>query len=137
MPKGQKYISWSLRSPEMSCNLQHIFLWFLKSSWIAWRLKITILKFEKSWNVLITPKYISMVFKSLLDWQNVKNIFFEVLQVLECLRTFKIISMIFKSRLDCPKVKSIFLEVWEVLRCLATFNIFFCDFWNPPGLPEG
>ena len=46
---GPRLLSWSLKSPGMSCKLQNIFLQFLKVSWIARMSKITFLKFYKSW----------------------------------------------------------------------------------------
>ena len=66
------------------------FLWFLKASWIARGSEISLLKFANYWNVLESSKYFSMIFKSLLDCQRVRNIFTEVWQVLECLGIFKI-----------------------------------------------
>ena len=74
----------------MSCNLQNIFVWFLKVSWIARRSKIIFLKFYKSWNVLQPSKYFSMIFKSILDCQKVQINFSEAWQVLKCHPTFKI-----------------------------------------------
>ena len=88
--RRSKKLSWSLTSPAMSWKLQNNFLWFLKVSWIARRSEISFLKFDKSWNVLEASKYFSMIFKSLLDYQKVRNIFPEVWQVLECLESFKI-----------------------------------------------
>ena len=54
------------------------------------RSKIPLLKMDKSRNVFEASKYFFMIFKSLLDCQNVQDIFPEVLQVLECLASFKI-----------------------------------------------
>ena len=88
--RRSKSFFWSVTSPGMSWKLQNNFLWFLKVSWIARRSKSFFLKCYKSWNVLEASKYFSMIFKSLLDCQNVKDIFPEVLQVLECLASFKI-----------------------------------------------
>ena len=93
-------VSWIARSskitfqkfgmPRNVFKLQNIFLWILKVSWIARRSKITFLKFGMSWNVLQASKYISMIFKSLLDCQKVQDIFLELWQVLECHANFKI-----------------------------------------------
>ena len=79
-----------MTSPGMSCKLQYFFLLFLKVSWIDRMFKITLLKMDKSRNVLEASKYFSMIFKSLLDCQKVQNNFSEVWQVLECLGSFKI-----------------------------------------------
>ena len=108
MPEGQKYLSWSLTSPGMSWKLQNNFLWFLKVSWIARRSEISLLKFDKSWNVLEASKYYSMIFKSLLDCQKVRNIFTEVWQVLKCLASFKIFFYDFKKNLGLPEGPRLF-----------------------------
>ena len=76
----------TLASPGLSLKLQNIFLWFITVSWIAWMSIISLQKFCKSWNVLQASKYFSMIFKSLLDCQNVQNNLEEVWQVLECLK---------------------------------------------------
>ena len=77
-------------SPGMSCELQNIFLWFLKVSWIARLCKRTFLKFYKPCNILQASKYFSMLFKNIIDCQNVHDYLPEVLQVLECVARFKI-----------------------------------------------
>ena len=90
LPEGQTHLFWSLTSPGMSQKLQNIFQWFLKAPWIVRSSETSLLKFDKSWNVLESSKYFSMISKSLLDCQRVRNIFNEVCKVLECLEIFKI-----------------------------------------------
>ena len=118
----------------MSWKIKNIFLWFLKVSWIAWRFKITFLKFVKSWNVLETPKYFSMIFISLLDCLKVQNNFPEVWQVLECLGNSKILLYDFQKYLGLPggpKVveasecfKIFFYAFTRLLECLEILNNF-------------
>ena len=63
---------------------------------------ITLKKFGKSWNVLQASEYFSMIFKSLLDCQNVQDNFPDVLQVLEILARFKIFFYDFKKSPGMP-----------------------------------
>ena len=88
---------------DKSCKLPNIFLWFLKASWIARGSEISLLKFDKSWNVLEALKYFSIILKSLLDYQKVRNIFPEVWQVLECPGSFKIFFYDFLKPLGLPE----------------------------------
>ena len=53
------------------------------------------------------------------------------------LQASKYFCMIFEYLLDCQNVQDNFSEVLQVLECLASFKIFFFDFENSPGLPEG
>ena len=89
---------------KLSWKLQNIFLWFLKGSWIARRTEISLLKFYKSWNVLEASKYLSMIFKSLLDCQRVKKTFLKFDKSWNDWQASKYFSMIFKRVLDCQKV---------------------------------
>ena len=107
----------------MSCKLQNVFLWFLKVSWIARRSMITLLKFGMFWNVLQASRYVSIIFKSLLDCQRrSKKTFLKFGKSWNVLEASKYFSMNSKSLLDCQKVKDNFPEVWHVLECLASFR---------------
>ena len=112
----------------MSCQLQNIFLWYLKVSWIARRSKIIFLKFDKSWNVLQASNYLSMIFKSLLECQKVKYIFLEVWQVLQCFASFQIFFYEFLVSWIARRPKTTFLKFdkfWNVLPALKYFSKIF------------
>ena len=105
----------------MSYNHQNIFLWFLKVSWIAKRFKKTFLKFDKSWNVLQSSKYFSLIFKSLLDCQKVQNNFPEVWQVLECLTIIEIFFYDFLKSPGLPEgSKQLF---WSLTSTGMSYNL--------------
>ena len=113
---------------ECLASFKIFFYDFLKISWISRMSKKTFLNFYKSWNVLQSSKYFSMIFKSLLDCQKVKITFLKIDKSWNVLQASKYFSMIFKSLLDCQNVQDNFPEVWQVLECLASFKIFFYDF---------
>ena len=150
MPECPRWLFWSLASPGISCKLQNMFQWFSKVSWIARRSKITLLKFDNSWNVFQASKYFSMIFKSLFDCQKVQDNFPEVWQVLECLASFKIFFYDFQKspgllegprylswRLARPgmscKLQKIFLWYLKVSRIARRSKNIFLNFgksWN-------
>ena len=71
------------------------------------RFKLTFMKFDKSWNVLQSSKYYSMISKSLMDCLNVQTNFSEVWQVLECLGSLEIFFYDFQKShglLEAPKL---------------------------------
>ena len=101
LPEGQKYLYWSLTSPGMSCKLQNIFLWFLKESWIARSSKITLLKFEKPWNVLQVSKFFLWFLKESWITSRSKITLLKFDQHWNVLQASKYFSKIFKRVLDC------------------------------------
>ena len=120
----------------MSCKVQTIFLWCLKVSWIARMSKITLLKFDKSWNVLPASKYFSMISKRVLDCQMVQDTFLKYGKSWNVLQASKYFPMTSKSLLDCKTVQDYFPDVLKALECLASLKIFFYDCSKSPGLPE-
>ena len=73
--------------------------------------KITLLKIDKSWNVLKASKYFSMIFNSLMDCQKVQDIFLKFDKSLNVLQDSKYFSMVLKSLLDYQNVQNNFPEV--------------------------
>ena len=103
LPKGPRCISWSLTSSGMSDTLQNMFLWFSKDSWIARRSKMTFLKFDKSWNIWQASKYFSMIFKILLDCQEVLNNFSGIVKTPQSLPNFKMLFYDFPGLSEGPR----------------------------------
>ena len=119
-------------------NLQTIFLWFLKVSWIASRFRIKFMWSFTSPGMSWKLQDIFLWF-SKVSWiaSRFKITFLKFVKFWNVMENQKYFSMIFKSLLDCLKVQNNIPEVCQVLECLGNSKIFFYDFHKSPGLPEG